>query len=190
MLPERALLVSGTDKGRDMLNALVPLPPEQAKACTSGAEARREGMSGQYDAIIINTPLPDESGLDLAADLAQHTAAGVILLVRSDLADEVAARLMPCGALVVAKPVSRMLFDQALSFSVTARHRLLRLMQENEKLRAKLTEQKAVDRAKCLLIQHSGMTESEAHRHIEKTAMDTRQTRLDVARDLLAIYDQ
>lgn len=47
-----------------------------------------------------------------------------------------------------------------------------------------------VDRAKCLLIQYRGLTEEQAHRAIEKQAMDTRQTRVAVAQTVIDHYDE
>ena len=46
-----------------------------------------------------------------------------------------------------------------------------------------------MDRAKCVLIQYLGMTEEQAHRQIEKQAMDTRQTKAAIARAILATYE-
>ena len=59
------------------------------------------------------------------------------------------------------------------------------LRQENDKLRDKIAQIRLVDRAKCYLIEHKGMSEAEAHRMIEKTAMDTRRDRAEVAAEIL-----
>ena len=63
--------------------------------------------------------------------------------------------------------------------------RLDYLRQENDKLRDKIAQIRLVDRAKCYLIEHKGMSEAEAHRMIEKTAMDTRRDRAEVAAEIL-----
>ena len=42
-----------------------------------------------------------------------------------------------------------------------------------------------VDRAKCYLIEKKGYTETDAHRLIEKHAMDTRMSRGEVAQEIL-----
>ena len=52
------------------------------------------------------------------------------------------------------------------------------------------TDVRVIDRAKCLLIQYRGMTEEQAHRAIEKQAMDTRQTRVAVAQTVINHYDE
>ena len=50
---------------------------------------------------------------------------------------------------------------------------------------AALEKLRLVDRAKCYLIEKKGMTETEAHRLIEKGAMDTRRSRGEVAQEIL-----
>ena len=59
-----------------------------------------------------------------------------------------------------------------------------------EDLEKKLADVRVVDRAKCLLIQYRGLTEEQAHRAIEKQAMDTRQTRVAVAQTVIDHYDE
>lgn len=190
MLQDSVLLVGSTEKSRALLQAL--LPPgsfARMKMCQSGSEARRSAATASYDLVVINTPLSDESGLDLALELAGQSLSGVMLLVKAELAETVAARVEEYGVLVLSKPVARALFDQALRFSRMAQNRMRSLKEENDRLEKKLTELRMVDRAKCLLIQHLGMTEEQAHRHIEKQAMDTRQNKAAVARMILSTYE-
>ena len=56
---------------------------------------------------------------------------------------------------------------------------------ENDRLLEKIAQLRLVDRAKCYLIEHKGCTEADAHRLIEKQAMDTRRSRGEVAREIL-----
>ena len=98
-------------------------------------------------------------------------------------------RVEEYGVLVLGKPVAKPLFDQALRFSLAMRNRMLALREENARLEKKLADTKLIDRAKCLLIQYLGMTEEQAHRQIEKQAMDNRQTKTAVARGILASYE-
>lgn len=53
----------------------------------------------------------------------------------------------------------------------------------------KIEDIKMIDRAKCILIQYLNMTESEAHRYIEKQAMDMRTTRKTIAEGILRTYE-
>ena len=68
-------------------------------------------------------------------------------------------------------------------------HRLQRLRVENDRIQAKLAQVRLVSRAKCLLIERKGLTEAEAHRAIEKEAMDSRRDRGEVAQEIIDTLD-
>ena len=115
----------------------------------------------------------------------EKTNAGVLLLAKSGTADQIADKLLHYGVLVLAKPFPAVQFRQSVQLAAACCHRLDYLRQENERLTEKIAQIRLVDRAKCLLIERRGCTEAEAHRYIEKTAMDSRRDRADVAREIL-----
>ena len=94
------------------------------------------------------------------------------------------------GVFVLPKPMNRQLFFQSIKLLEASRRRMLGLKRENDKLHNKIEEIKLVDRAKCVLIECQGLTESQAHRQIEKQAMDYRMTRREVAEYILNQYDR
>ena len=53
------------------------------------------------------------------------------------------------------------------------------LRKESETLKSKLREMKTLSKAKSLLISEKGMTEEQAHRYIEKSAMDGSMKKLE-----------
>ena len=63
------------------------------------------------------------------------------------------------------------------------------LKKENDKLHDRIKEIRLVDRAKCILIEYLKMTEPEAHKYIERQAMDLRITKLAVAERILKTYE-
>lgn len=81
------------------------------------------------------------------------------------------------GVFVVPKPLSRVLFMQALRMTRAARSRLTGLQSENRRLQKRIEDIRQVDRAKCLLIECCGMTEPEAHSYIEQQAMNQRRSK-------------
>ena len=113
---ERILLVSATEKSRTMLSQFLTSCGVQAQLApaSSGAEARRMLVDGLFDLVLINTPLPDEFGHDMAQQAANDTLSGVILLAKAEIADSVAEKVEDDGVFVVPKPLSRVLFMQAL----------------------------------------------------------------------------
>ena len=80
---------------------------DRVVAVSNGGEARRAMIEDCYDLVLINAPLRDESGLELAISVTQSTDSSVIVLVKSERADEAAEKVEDFGVLVVPKPVSR-----------------------------------------------------------------------------------
>ncbi len=67
--------------------------------------------------------------------------------------------------------------------------RIVGLKEENRDLNKKLEDLKIIDRAKIALIQRLGYTESEAHKHIERQAMNLRVSKREVAVSILKTYE-
>ena len=109
----------------------------------------------------------------------------MILLTKTGTAEQISDKLQDFGVLVLGKPFSAPQFRQAVQMAASNYKRLALLRAENQKLLDKIAQLRLVDRAKCYLIEKKGMTETEAHRLIEKNAMDTRRSRGEVAREIL-----
>ncbi len=184
------LIVSNSNKSVENLSQLLNSNGSyEIYSANSGSEARRLVNNSDYDLVIINTPLPDEFGNNLAVTITEISASGIILIVKSEVADDVSAKVDDYGVLVVPKPIIRQFFFQALKLSLASKKRILGLKSENIHLQGKIEEIRTVTRAKCILIQYLNMTESQAHRYIEKQAMDLRETRLQVAINILKTYE-
>ena len=188
---EGVCIGSRTDKARQVLMGLVRLSGMQAPATAAcGSDARRMLLENSYDLVIINAPLSDEFGHELAIMAAEQSGCGVLLVVKAEIEDEISQKVEDAGVFVVGKPINRQFFFQSVKLVNAARRRMQGLQKENTGLKSKIEEIRMVDRAKCLLIQYQNLTEPQAHRFIEKQAMDRRLTRLDVARQILTTYEE
>lgn len=182
----KALIVSaGTNANEYLARHIAELGYTRPVIVPSGGEARRQMDGKDFEVIVINTPLPDEFGHELGTDAVQKTDAGVILLTKTGTAEQISDKLQDFGVLVLGKPFSAPQFRQAVQMAASNYKRLALLRAENQKLLDKIAQLRLVDRAKCYLIEKKGMTETEAHRLIEKNAMDTRRSRGEVAREIL-----
>ena len=180
----RALIVSAGASSNEYISArLTELGYARPIIVPSAAEARRRMLESDFELIVVNSPLPDEFGHELCADAVEKTDAGVIFLAKAAAAEQLLTPLSEEGVLLVTKPFSNTFFLQAIH------HRLLLLRQENQRMQEKLAQVRLVSRAKCCLIELGRMTEAEAHRYIEKKAMDTRRDRAEVAQEILDSYD-
>ncbi len=184
------LIVSSSQKVNDFLKGL--LPPDRFSpllvAPTVG-EARRLLVDRDIDIVIINTPLPDDFGVEFAVEASDAQNCGVLILVKSELLDAVSERAEDFGILTLAKPVSRQMVFQSVNLLVAARHKIRALEAKTSSLQSKMEEIRLINRAKLLLIEHLKMSEAEAHRYIEKTAMDACVKRRKIAEDIIRTYE-
>lgn len=188
---ERALIVSASKNITDTVGRLLRNSGfTEISAVASGNEARRAVDAKDFSLVVINTPLPDEFGHELSVMVTEVSAAGVMLLCRSDIADDISEKVSDLGVFVLRKPVSAVMFTQSLGLVRAARARMLGLRRENTMLRGKIDELRLLSRAKCALIRNLGLTEPEAHRYIEKQAMDRRRTKRETAENILARYPE
>lgn len=184
----RALLVLGGEKYRPQWERLLRESGfSQVEAASSGGEARRLLLAGDWDLLLIAAPLPDEFGHDLATDAAEQ-GLPVLLSVKAELWEEASARVGPAGVVALGRPFSRAVFAQAVGMLRAAQAQVGKLREENKKLRQKLEELRAVSRAKCLLAEYLHLDEEGAHKYIERAAMEERKTRRAVAEEIIAEY--
>ncbi len=138
----------------------------------NAAAARRAVLERYYNIILICVPLPDETGLEFAQDLAETQSAGVLLVTPQDVSGEVQEQTVDEGVLVVPKPVTRGQLNRALRMLVSWQDRIAQMAREVAKAQEKTEEARIVGKAKCALVEKRHMTEDEAHRVIGKEAMD------------------
>jgi response regulator NasT len=188
---DSALIVSQGEKGVAFLTEMLTLAVvSNVSAVQTAEEARRHLLDMDYDLCVILAPLPDESGVRLAENIAGKGLSEVILIVKAEQFEEVSGQVEDRGVLTVSKPVNKALFWNAIKMAHAAHQRFQILQNEKRKLLQKIEDLRVIDRAKCLLISYLSMTEPEAHKYIERQAMDMRVTRRDVAEEILRTYER
>jgi response regulator NasT len=187
---ESALIVSCSDKSIDFFDEMLKMASVKRTETAQSCEQARETLeSRDYDVVIINAPLRDETGEKLSKQIASKGTTQVILVVKSEYFDEISVSTESTGVLTVSKPVNRALFWSALRLAKSAIGRVRLVREENDRLKRKLEDISIVSRAKLLLITYLGLSEQEAHRYIEKQAMDLRRTKREIAEDILKTYE-
>ena len=166
---------------------LLELDCDNISTFTSGAIIRGVDIS-KFDSVIISTPLSDEFGLDLVADISNDAKNGIVVLAKREIADEVQKKIRFTGAFVLPRPFNKALLVQTIKLAEIAHIGMAKLEEENRQLSQQLSDMKIVNRAKSMLMQYLNLTEEQAHRHIQKQAMDLRKTQRAVAEDILKTY--
>ena len=145
-------------------------------------------VSTWFDIVIINTPLGDDFGLQAAIDISQQNPVGVILLVKNDMYEEVSYRVEDYGIMTVPKQTTRQMLYLAVKMMAAVQVKIKGMAEETTKLKRKLKELKLVDRAKWILIDQLKMSETQAHKYIEKQAMDRCVKREEIAENIIRTY--
>ena len=187
---ESALIITSTEKSfasvADLLRAYSVSDFTYAR---SSGEGRRFLLEKEFDLVFISAPLPDESGEDLARQTAAAGVSQVILAVRSEIFESVSAVCEGDGVFTIAKPISRDILRQVVSLARAMRSRILKVQVENDSLKQRIEDIRTIDRAKNILISSARMSEHEAHRYIEKKAMDTRTSKRAVSERIIDDYE-
>lgn len=155
---------------------------------TNAAAAKRAMLEKKYDFVIINAPLSDDFGMRLAIDISSTAGSVVLLIVKADIYSDVHAKVVEYGVMSLAKPASAQSVLQALQWMAAMRERLRRLEKKALSVEEKMEEIRIINRAKWILIENLNMTESDAHRYIEKQAMDRCVTRKIIAQGIINTY--
>ena len=191
-LKERAysvLVVSAAQKLNQALPELFPSSSFSPLNVVSDVSAAMRAVSERdFDFVIVNSPLPDDVGFGFAIDLVASSDTVVLVLARAEQYDEAYDKLAGHGVFVMSKPVPRSLFQIAASWLVSARERMRRNEKKALSLEEKMNEIRIVNRAKWLLIGELKMTEADAHRFIEKRAMDRCVSKLRIAEEIIDTY--
>ncbi|MBO4394915.1 MAG: ANTAR domain-containing protein [Eubacterium sp.] len=151
----------------------------------SASAARRELLEKDYDVTLINIPLSDEPGVDLAIDIASTYPTGVLVVASSEISEDVAEKVTDDGVIVIAKPVSARVVKRAIRVLCALLDKLKKSEKKVLTLEEKMEEIRIVNRAKWKLIDEQGMSEDEAHRHIGKLAMDRCVSKREIAEEIL-----
>lgn len=183
------LIVSATDS---FTSAFADLLPEAryspVDTVTSISVAKRVLAEKTYDFVIINAPLPDDAGTRFAIDTCTTKQSAVLLLVKNDIHAGIHDRVAEYGVFTLPKPISKVTMTHALNWLESARERLRQFEKKTISIEDKMAEIRLVNKAKWLLINELKMSEPDAHRYVEKQAMDRCVSRRCIAEEIIKTY--
>ena len=183
------LIVSATGS---FTSAFADLLPEAryspVDTVTSISVAKRVLAEKTYDFVIINAPLPDDAGTRFAIDTCTTKQSAVLLLVKNDIHAGIHDRVAEYGVFTLPKPISKVTMTHALNWLESARERLRQFEKKSISIEDKMAEIRLVNKAKWLLISELKMSEPDAHRYVEKQAMDRCVSRRCIAEEIIKTY--
>jgi AmiR/NasT family two-component response regulator len=139
----------------------------------------------QPDLVVMDVKMPKLDGISAAEQIASARIAPVVMLTAFSQR-ELVDRASQAGAMAyVVKPFGKADLIPAIEVARARFAEIQAVEAEVSDLTERLESRKAVDRAKGMLQTGLGLTEPEAFRWIQKTAMDLRKSMREVAEGVI-----
>ncbi|WP_434440655.1 ANTAR domain-containing response regulator [Lentzea sp. E54] len=152
-----------------------------AGEAADGEEAIKLATELDPDLVILDVKMPKVDGIEAAQHIAGNRIAPVVILTAFSQR-ELVERARDAGAMAyLVKPFAKRDLVPAIELAMSRFNELAALEQEVAGLTERLETRKVVERAKGILMTKQGLSEPEAFRWVQRTAMDRRTTMKAVA---------
>lgn len=183
------LIVSASEKFNQALSEHFSVPTFSPVQVVSGVSiAKRALAERDFDFVVVNSPLPDDTGVRFSIDTVNSGDAVVLFLTRNEQYDDAYEKLAGHGVFLLQKPIAKAVFQIASEWLISAREGLRKKQKKTLSIEEKMNEIRLTNRAKWLLISELKMTETDAHRYIEKQAMDRCVPKRQIAEEIIKTY--
>ena len=183
------LIVSAAEKFNSAMPEIFSVPLfSPVQTVTNVSAAKRAIGERDFDMVIVNSPLPDDYGIRFAIDTVSSYHTVVLFLARAEQYEDAYDKLAEHGVFLLPKPTARPILEIASGWLISARERIRKTEKKTLSIEEKMNEIRIVNRAKWLLISELKMTEPDAHRTIEKQAMDRCVSRKKIAEEIIKTY--
>jgi two-component system, response regulator PdtaR len=146
-----------------------------------GAQAIELARTLRPGLVMMDIKMPGTDGLEAATTIAQERIAPVVMLTAFSQRDLVDAAREAGAMAYLVKPFTKTDVVPAIEVAASRFAEITALEDEVAGLTERLETRKAVERAKGLLMAKKKMSEPDAFRWIQRTAMDRRTTMKVVA---------
>jgi response regulator NasT len=153
-----------------------------------GRSAVNQARELRPDVVVMDIKMPDMDGIEAAKILTEERVAPVVLLSAYSQR-ELVERAREAGVVAyLVKPYREEELAPAIEVALARFAEFKDLEKQVADLQQALETRKLVDRAKGILMDKQGLTESEAFRKIQKMSMDNRKAMKDVAEAIILAH--
>jgi response regulator NasT len=169
----------------DLAEMLAELGYDVVGQASDGEQAVALVHEHRPDVVIMDVKMPVLDGISAAEQIGKERIAPVIMLTAFSQ-KELVERARDAGVMAyIVKPFTQADLAPAVDIATSRWAELKALEGEIADLGERLETRKAVDRAKGILMTRLKLTEADAFRWIQKTAMDLRKSMREVAEGVI-----
>lgn len=170
----------------DLVELLTDEGFEVIGQAADGEEAVRLARELQPDLVIMDVKMPRMDGIAAAEAIAGERIAPIVMLTAFSQRDLV-ERARDAGAMAyVVKPFDASDLIPAIEIAIGRFAEIKAIEEELASLEDRFESRKIIDQAKGILQEGLGLSEPEAFRWIQKTAMDLRKSMREVAEGVIS----
>lgn len=169
----------------DLVELLTEQGYDVVGQAADGEEAVALARSLNPDLVVMDVKMPKMDGITAAQIIVAERISAVVMLTAFSQR-ELIERATEAGVMAyVVKPFDASDVVPAIEIALARFAQLKAVEDEVADLEERLASRKAVDQAKALLQEGLGLSEAEAFRWIQKTAMDLRKSMREVAEGVI-----
>ena len=169
----------------DLVEILADVGYDVVGDCGRGDEALQLVHELEPDVVILDIKMPGMDGLTVARKISEEQLAAVLILTAFSQQDLVAEASDSGAMAYLVKPFERTELLPAVEVALARFKQMKALADDVRNLEERLESRKLLDRAKGMLMDERGMSESDAFSFIQKTAMSERRPMREIAEELL-----
>ena len=140
------------------------------------------------DIIFIGSDFPDQEVMDFISSVTQHRPCPIVLFAQDENPRTIQVATQVGVSAYVSGDLSTKSVQTITEAAIARFCQLQNLKSELEKVQTNLSERKVIEQAKGFLINQKGYSEKEAHRALQKIAMNKMRRLAEVARDVVSSY--
>lgn len=142
------------------------------------------------DLLIMDVRMPGKDGIEAAEEIGRYCPTPIVLLTGCD-DDETIRRAAEAGVMgYLMKPVRAEEIAPSVELAISRFNEFTALRKENEDLKNTLQARKLIEKAKGLLMEREGLSETDSFARIRKISMDKRKTMAEVAEVIIMAFDK
>ena len=151
--------------------------------CPDISQAQSMFCSNVFHCVVINSPDYTQNHIEFCKYVTGKTAVPIIALIKN--ISDYEKKLRAASVFIIRKPFSVQSFKDIILNCFSLNLRMIEYEKEESKLMAKLSDLKTISHAKCLLVEKMAISEENAHKFIEKRAMDMRISKAAVSKMII-----